>query len=98
MLEKATITHEHQRLLDLVRYMRGHLLNEGLITILEYAALTDAGVNSAQRLADYDALRAENERLRTENEQLRAGNERLRASSAGLRRNTHCAGSREAGT
>ena len=58
------ITADPERLLDLVRYMRAELHDEGLITDEEYATLASVGAGSARRLEGYDALRAENARLR----------------------------------
>lgn len=57
---------DHPRLFDMVRYCRGRLLDEGLITALEYVDLVSGrdGAAAARRLEKYDALRAENDRLR----------------------------------
>ena len=46
-----------QRTYDLVRYARGYLLDEGLITLSEYGALVATGSKSARRLESYDELR-----------------------------------------
>ena len=56
---------EKQRLMDLVRHQRGELLEEGLITADEFAALVADSEGGARvaRLEGYDALRAENQRL-----------------------------------
>ena len=43
-----------QRLYDLVRYCRGELHEEGLITDREYAEMASWGSASARRLEDYD--------------------------------------------
>lgn len=44
------------RLLDLVRYCRGKLHQEALITDEEYADLVNVGSSSARRLETYDGL------------------------------------------
>lgn len=56
----------HARLWDLVRYVRGELHREGLITDEELAALVQIGSDSARRLENYDALRARVRRLERE--------------------------------
>lgn len=53
-----------QRLYDLVRYCRAELHEEGLITDSEYAEMCAWGSDSARRLEDYDATKAENVRFR----------------------------------
>jgi hypothetical protein len=52
----ATIQNQRER--DLLRQCRGHLLDEGLISEDEYAALV-AESGAVGRLEDYDAVRAE---------------------------------------
>lgn len=52
------ITQDNQRLLDLVRYSRAELHEDGLISDKEYADLVEVGSISARRLEDYDDFRA----------------------------------------
>lgn len=66
------LSTDYQRIWDLVRAQRGELLDAGLITRREYAALLadetadkpGTGSPSPRRLESYDELRAENQRLR----------------------------------
>lgn len=51
------ITQNNQRLLDLVRYSRAELHEDGLISDQEYADLVEVGSISARRLEDYDEIK-----------------------------------------
>lgn len=68
---------DNQRLIDLVRYARGYLHDEGLITNEEYAELVKVGSEAARRLESYDAMREEIERLRKERDAARSDLERV---------------------
>jgi hypothetical protein len=66
-----------QRMWDLVRYMRGQLHTDGLITDEEFALLV-VDHPAVARLEGYDALRVENARLRAEFTEGAAQSERFR--------------------
>jgi transposase-like protein len=57
-LEKGMPINTSERLLDLVRYSRASLHEDGLVTDGEYAWLCGVGSQSARRLEEYDTLRA----------------------------------------
>ena len=62
----------HERLVDLVRYSRGRLFDEGLLSEAEYAVLVAEIPGSVARLEGYDALRLRVEALQAEVDRLRA--------------------------
>lgn len=57
-----SVAIENQRLLDLVRYCRATLHEDGLITDQEYADLVCEGSDSARRLEDYDDVKQERDK------------------------------------
>lgn len=61
---------ERVRLLDLVRYCRHQLHEEGLITTEDLAALLEAGPGSVRRLESYDNLQAHLKEVTTERDAL----------------------------
>lgn len=50
------ITSNRDRLIDLVRYMRTYLLDEGLITVAEFEELTLARAEEGRRLESFEAI------------------------------------------
>lgn len=65
--DPAYLSRDHQRIWDLVRYARGHLLDMNLITRQEYSVLLgeetrdapNTGSPSPRRLESYDEIRAQ---------------------------------------
>lgn len=72
---------ERVRLLDLVRYCRHQLHEEGLITADDLAALLEVGPESARRLESYDDLRSRLAQVEQERNDLR---EQLKKSRRAL--------------
>ena len=75
---EITAINTHKRLFDLVRYSRGSLHEEGLITDEEYAWLCSEaplakgrGSPSPRRLEDYDELIAKSRRMEKALEEIR---------------------------
>ena len=64
-LETQPLVKNGDRLLDLVRHQRSELHEAGLITDEEYVELCNVGSESARRLEEYDAVRAELTSLKT---------------------------------
>jgi hypothetical protein len=60
-----TITKDHQRLIDLVRYMRAELHQKDLISDDEYTELLGV-TGSPDRLRGYDILKASGDRIAKE--------------------------------
>lgn len=48
---------KNQRMFDLVRYMRGSLHEEGLLSDQEYSDICEWGADAARRLETYDVMR-----------------------------------------
>lgn len=63
--EARPLVENGARLLDLVRHQRSELHEAGLITDEEYVELCNVGSESARRLEEYDAVRAELTSLKT---------------------------------
>jgi hypothetical protein len=74
---KSGVGLPEQRMWDLVRYMRGKLHTDGLITDEEFALLV-VDHPAVARLEAYDMLRVENKRLRAEFAEVAAQSERFR--------------------